>query len=101
MSRSVNREELLNIFVLANEFKEGDLPVGGTQDEQLRDEARRSLSALRLGEITGTAFVEDSISEHLSRSLDSQLTSKVSHLTVAELKRILLGEDSADWVKRY
>jgi ethanolamine ammonia-lyase large subunit len=97
----MKRQELLKIFVLANEFKEGDLLVGGTEDERLREEARQSLYALHLGEITGTAFVEDGISEHLSRSLDSRLAQEISHLTVADLKRILLGADCANWVKRY
>ena len=47
----MNREQLLQTFVLANEFKEGDLLVGGTRDEQTRREARETLAALRLGEL--------------------------------------------------
>jgi hypothetical protein len=35
----MNRQELLEVFVSANEFKEGDLLVGGTPDEYVRREA--------------------------------------------------------------
>jgi hypothetical protein len=35
------------IFVLANEFKEGDLNVGGTRDDQIRREGREALSFCR------------------------------------------------------
>ena len=37
----MNHQELLSIFALASEFKEGDLLVGGTRDEHVRREARR------------------------------------------------------------
>ncbi len=97
----MNRAELLRTFVLANEFKEGDLLVGGTQDEQVRAEARQQLSALRLGEIARATFVEDGVSEALVRALNSQLEKQIAHLTVAELKRILLSADGPPWVRRY
>ena len=35
--------DLRQTFVLANEFKEGDLLVGGADDAIVRDEARRSI----------------------------------------------------------
>ena len=38
--------DLRQTFVLANEFKEGDLLVGGSDDRLVRDEARRSLRTL-------------------------------------------------------
>ena len=38
--------DLRQTFVLANEFKEGDLPVGGTRDVQVRTDARQFLEAL-------------------------------------------------------
>ena len=97
----MNRQELLQIFVLANEFKEGDLLVGGTRDDLARREARRSLGTLPVGEITKTAFVEDELGEALARSRDARLADEVSHLTVAELKNLLLSPAGAGWVRRY
>jgi ethanolamine ammonia-lyase large subunit len=95
----MNREELAQIFVRANELKEGDLLVGGTRDEQERREARKHLSALRLGEII--PLVEDSLSDALARSLDLRLASEISHLTVDDLKRILIGPQSPAWAQAY
>ncbi len=93
----MNREQLLQVFVSANEFKEGDLLVDGTRDEYTRREARSALGALQLGEIRGTVLVEDSVSETLARALDQKAAAAVSLLTVAEMKRILLGPGGADW----
>ena len=42
---------LRQIFTLANAFKEGDLAVGGTRDDRVREEARRALGAVTVGEI--------------------------------------------------
>src|SRR5215210_5532560 len=97
----MNQQELTQILVRANEFKEGDLLVGGTLDELERKEARRMLSALRVGEITETPLVEDHLSEALTRSLNRQLTDELSHLTVGELKRVLLGAGVATFARRY
>jgi ethanolamine ammonia-lyase large subunit len=95
------RNQLSQIFVLANEFKEGDLIVGGTRDDHLRREARGALSALSLGDIAGADFVEDKVTEALHQSLDPQLAGKVAHLTVAELKRILLSSQGASWIENH
>ena len=95
------RNQLSQIFVLANEFKEGDLNVGGTRDDQVRREARGALAALSLGDIARADFVEDQVTEALHRSLDPQLAGKVAHLTVAELKRILLSPQGASWIERH
>jgi ethanolamine ammonia-lyase large subunit len=97
----VNRQELHQLFVLSNEWKEGDLLVGGTRDEQVRAEARRSLESLRLSDISAAAFVDDDISEALARALDSRLAAEVYGLTVAELKNILLSDGGAVWARRY
>jgi ethanolamine ammonia-lyase large subunit len=97
----MKRQTLSQLFVLANEFKEGDLPVGGTRDERVRREARRELSALPLGDIGATAFVEDDVSAALARGLDARLAAEVAGLTVAGLKDILLGADAAGWARRY
>ena len=94
------RNQLNQIFVLANEFKEGDLNVGGTRDDHIRREARDALAALSLGDIARTNFVEDQVTEALHRSLDSQLAGTVANLTVAELKRVLLSPQGASWIER-
>ncbi|HEX8651366.1 MAG TPA: ethanolamine ammonia-lyase subunit EutB [Pyrinomonadaceae bacterium] len=97
----MNSQDLAQTFTLANEFKEGDLLVGGTRDEQMRKDARALLGAQRLGDITKTLLVEDGVSEALKRSLDSQLASEISHLTINELKRILTSPEKSMWVDRY
>ena len=93
--------KLRQIFVLANEFKEGDLNVGGTRDDHIRREARDALAALSLGDIARADFVEDQVTEALHQSLDPQLARKVAHVTVAELKRILLSPAGASWIEHH
>ncbi|HEV2765992.1 MAG TPA: ethanolamine ammonia-lyase subunit EutB, partial [Pyrinomonadaceae bacterium] len=93
--------ELRRVFALANEFKEGDLPVGGTRDERLRAEARRTLGAQRLGDLAAAAFVDDGVSAALARGLDARLASEVSGLTVGALKAVLSGEGGAAWARRH
>ena len=92
--------DLRQTFVLANEFKEGDLLVGGADDAGVRHEARRSLEALRLGEI-GPVFVDDGVTEALERSLHAPSLADISGLTVGRLKQILLSPDGAAWIRRY
>ncbi len=98
---AADQQELLRTFVLANEFKEGDLLVGGTRDASVRDEARAALGALTLGAVAGAALVEDGVSEALAASLDRRLSEEISHLTVSELKAKLLGRGGADWARHY
>ncbi|MBV8859522.1 MAG: ethanolamine ammonia-lyase subunit EutB [Acidobacteria bacterium] len=98
---AVNREELRRTFALANEFKEGDLGVGGTRDEAARPAARAALGALTLGELRATALVEDGVSEALDATIDRRLAAEISALTVGELKGILSGGRAAEWVRRY
>src|SRR5215213_3585138 len=95
------RNQLSQIFVLANEFKEGDLNVGGTRDDYIRLEARDAVAALSLGDIARAEFVEDQVTEALHRSLDPQLAGKVAHLTVSELKRILLSPQGVSWIEHH
>jgi ethanolamine ammonia-lyase large subunit len=97
----MNRHELLQLFALANDFKEGDLPVGGTTDDRVRSEARRALGALPLKDLGGAALVEDGVSEALARTLDPRLAADVSALSVADLKGILLSDAGAGWARRY
>src|ERR1041385_7635205 len=94
-------DQLRQIFVLGNEFKEGDLNVGGTRDDYMRREARDAVAALSLGEIARADFVEDQVTEALHRCLDPQLAGKVAHLTVAELKQILLSPQGASWIEQH
>lgn len=97
----MNYQELLRTFTLANEFKEGDLLVGGTRDEQARKAARQSLAALQIAEINRIAFVEDQVSETLARALNRPLADEIANLSVAELKQILLRPDAANWARHY
>src|SRR5689334_16786018 len=94
-------DELSQILVLANEFKEGDLNVGGTRDDHVRGQARAALAAVSVGDIARTDFVEDQVTETLHRSLDLHLAGKVAHLTVAELKQILLSPQGASWIEHH
>src|SRR5262249_26461954 len=95
------RNQLSQIFVLANEFKEGDLNVGGTRDDHIRRQARAALAALSLGDIARADFVDDQVTEALHRSLDPQLAGKVAHLTIAELKQILLSPQGVSWIEHH
>ena len=95
------RDELLRTFALANEFKEGDLGVGGTRDDAVRASARAALGAVRLGELSATALVEDGVSRALDESTDRGLASELSGMTVGGLKQVLLGSGGAEWVGRY
>ncbi len=97
----MNRENLLELLVKSNEFKEGDLPVGGTRDDTERKESRRGLAELRLGDISRLEIVEDAVSEALKASLNAQLSAGIAHLTVNDLKLILLGRNAGDWLNRY
>ena len=93
----MNQNELKQLFVLANQFKEGDLLVGGT-DESVSAEAREQLGSISLVDISKTTLVEDGVTESLVRALNRQLASQIATLTVAQVKEILLGNKAADWV---
>src|SRR6185369_5791371 len=97
----MTHDQLTQMFVLANEFKEGDLNVGGTRDDHVRREAREALASVSLGDIAKVDFVEDQVTEALHRSLDPEFAGEVAHLTVAELKRILLSPQGAGWIERH
>lgn len=95
------RQELLSTLALASEFKEGDLSVGGTADEQLRAEARRKLANLRLGEIAKSVSVEDEFSELLARSLNRTLLLELTSLHIGSVRRMLLSGGGEMWWQRY
>lgn len=89
---------LAPLFALANAFKEGDLAVGGTADERLRNDARRELLGLTLGTIRRTAFVDDGVTAALDRSRDRQFDGELDHLTIHQLKAMLLGPHGPRWI---
>src|SRR5580693_4064897 len=94
-------EQMISAFVLANEFKEGDLPVGGTRDDAVRQDARRTVAALRVSDITRNHFVSDKLSEALDKSLDRALHAEIASLTISQLKQALLGPGGTAWAERF
>jgi ethanolamine ammonia-lyase large subunit len=97
----MQRHDLLTTFVLANAFKEGDLALGGTRDERVRAEARQMLAALRVRDIMATPCVDDGVSDALRRALQPTLVHDIEHLSVAEVRRLLLGNRGAQWAQHY
>jgi ethanolamine ammonia-lyase large subunit len=89
------------IFARANEFKEGDLLVGGTGDDVIRKDAKIEIAAMKIGDIANLVFVEDAVSEALFRSTNRRLLNEISSLTIGEVKAILTGRTCSSWVRRY
>jgi ethanolamine ammonia-lyase large subunit len=94
----MDRLQLRRLFVLANAFKEGDVALGGTSDERLRQDARRELLGTTLGEIRRATLVEDGVSAALDRARDRRFDGTLDSLTIAGLEAILLGRDGPSWV---
>src|SRR5258705_7657655 len=92
---------LREIFVLANAFKEGDLLIGGTADDRLRDEARRALMATTVADIRRTVFVDDGVSASLRQSRDRRFDGELDPLSIAQLKTVLLGAAAPAWVRAH
>ena len=84
-------------LILANAFKEGDLPLGGTRDDALRADARQELLSYRIGEIRRLRLVDDGVTEALERSRDRARDSELDHLTIARAKALLLSPAGAAW----
>src|SRR5690349_19742006 len=97
----MDRNRLIRLFVLANDFKEGDLAIGGSQDNILRTEARRELAAIKIREIAATPLVDDLLTTALAQSVDAQLLTEISNLSIGELKSILLSPQAVKWVEHY
>lgn len=97
----MSRTELLRTLALANEFREGDLLVGGSADEQVRAEARRALAAVALRDLDRAALVEDEVGDALSRSLERESAAELSSWTVADVHRTLLAPRAESWVRRH
>jgi ethanolamine ammonia-lyase large subunit len=89
------------LFALANAFKEGDLAVGGTRDEQVRDDARRTLLATTIGDIRRAELLEDRMTEALARTRDRQHDGELDGLALSDVRQTLLGAGAAAWVRRY
>ncbi|HKF58241.1 MAG TPA: ethanolamine ammonia-lyase subunit EutB [Blastocatellia bacterium] len=99
--KRMNSDEITKAFTLANEFKEGDLPLGGTRDDKVRAEARLEISHMTAAQITRTDFVEDGISEALRASLDRAVFDNVAGLTVNGIKQRLLSPDGPAWAAEH
>jgi ethanolamine ammonia-lyase large subunit len=97
----VDARELRLTLTLANAFKEGDLLVGGSRDDGVRNGARASLLGARLRDIRTVALVDDGVTDALARSLDSGRAREIDHLTIAQIKLLLLGPGAADWVEAF
>ncbi|MGH8601412.1 MAG: ethanolamine ammonia-lyase subunit EutB [Gammaproteobacteria bacterium] len=96
----MDRENFLLTLVLANDFKEGDLALGGSLDQQTRADARAALAAINLGTLARSAIVEDSVSAALSRSI-SPLPINIARLSLGEVKRTILTPDGVGWVEAH
>ncbi len=97
----IDRKQLLLLFARANEFKEGDLAVGGTDDDFIRKIAQNSIENLTISDIYNIDFIEDKLSEALKRSINKSAYKEISHLKIKELKNILLGSRALLWHKKY
>ena len=93
-------QELRQTFALANAFKEGDLQVGATWDDQVRADARRMLLATTLGNVRRTTLVNDGVTAALQRSRDRRFDDELDSLTVAQFKGALLDSGAAAWVAK-
>ena len=97
----MDARQLRQTLVLANAFKEGDLLVGGTRDDAIRESARATLRATTLADIRQTTVVDDGVSEALARLLNRSHQAELDALTVGDLTRRLLSPEAAHWVRRY
>ena len=101
LTPSLTRGELLSLLAQANEFKEGDLLIGGTADASVREKARKELAKLKISDIMSTTLVDDQVTKAIKDSTDPKLATEIASLTLTELKDILLSSKAADWAKKY
>jgi ethanolamine ammonia-lyase large subunit len=97
----MDARQLQQMFVLANAFKEGDLSVGGTSDDRVREDVRRRLLATRIADIRQVPIVDDGVSEALGQSRERDRDADLDRLTVERLKELLLGPSAPDFVRRH
>src|SRR4029079_15447674 len=93
--------DLRQVFALAGAFKQGDLAVGGTADDRLRDESRRAILATTVGQIRRTPLVEDGVSDALERTRDRRFDGDLDALTIARVRDTLLGAGLVAWAERH
>jgi ethanolamine ammonia-lyase large subunit len=92
---------LRQMLALANPFKEGDLAVGGTRDDRLRQHARDELLATGVGDIRRSVLIDDGVTAALERSRDRTFDHDLDGLTIASVKSMLLGPGAAAWLHRH
>jgi ethanolamine ammonia-lyase large subunit len=81
------------ILGAANPFKEGDQIVGvAAADDASRATARALLSNTRLSDLDAHPPLEDQLFRLLQQSLHAEATAKTAHLTLGELKQLLLTQ---------
>jgi ethanolamine ammonia-lyase large subunit len=93
--------ELRRCLALASAFKQGDLVIGGTEDDAVRAEARRALKAITISEIHRTALINDGVTAALDRSRDGSVDRDWGSVTIGGLKEILLGRGAEAWIRKY
>jgi len=84
-------QELRRTFTLASAFKQGDLAVGGTADDRLREDARQALLATTVGDIRRAPPIDDGVTAALDRSRDRRADPELDPMTIARLKEALAG----------
>jgi ethanolamine ammonia-lyase large subunit len=94
----MTEQELRHAFSLANAFKEGDLRVGGTRDDKVREDARGLLLSTTVGEVRGCTFVHDGVTAALRESRDRRFDHELDSLTVAQFRDLLLKPSAPAWV---
>src|SRR5512145_3230899 len=92
---------LRQILALANPFKEGDLAVGGTPDDRLRQNAREALLGIVVGDIRRSILVDDGLTAALERSRDREFDHDLDGLTIGGVKSLLLGPGGPVWAHRH
>ena len=93
--------ELQRCLALASAFKQGDLAVGGTEDDAVRAEGRRALRALTISGIHRTTLINDGVTAALDRSRDASFDHDLGSLTIGHLKDILLRPGADAWTLKY
>ena len=93
--------DLRQIFALANDFKEGDLAVGGTTDDRVRADARRALLETTLGTLRRAVLVDDGVTDALARARDRRFDAELDALTIADVCDRLLGRGGDAWARTY
>jgi len=97
----MDRDALRRTLTLASAFKDGDRAVGGGDDPQVRQEARRALHAVTLADIHATTLIDDGVSDTLARSRDRTHDRDLNPWTVRRVRDALLAPGGAAWAARY